>query len=173
MRFLWTSFRIGIKLWHLVQGLVSPLGTTYDLTIGDVADTKTLHAKPLPPNAASIDEVNRVKKRLETLGFGFHEATKAAGISKSVSFRLLRGLASLASLRKLEDWLVREETRSPVPTVKATQSKQNEWASLGAAIADADPEGFETMLEGLRDLVKAERDRSIALLKIVHSSSKR
>lgn len=155
-----------------MQGSVARLSTAYEPTIGDVAD-KTPQVRDLPPNAAPAAEVERVRTRLERLGIKWHEAVEAAGLSRNTGFTLLRGLGSIASLRRIDEWAAREESRKPMSTMKSQQNKQTEWAALGAELADLDPARFDTMLDGLRDFVKAKRDESGALLKMFHPMAKR
>lgn len=124
------------------------------------------------PNAASRDAVEDAKRRVQALGISWHDAVREAGLSRNTGFTMLRYEASVASLRKLEEWLVVEESRRP----KRTTSKGgliSEWASLGEEMSELDPTLFEQMLEGIREVVKAERQKEGAFHKIFRANPDR
>lgn len=117
----------------------------------------------VPPNAPPWDSVADVIKRIEALGREFHDVAALAGVSRSVSFALLRGAGSIASLHKIEDWLVKEETKKPKRST-SPGSKLEEWAALGEKLAALNPTDFERILNGLRTLVKTEEERQGAFV---------
>lgn len=115
----------------------------------------------IPPNAAPRESVSAVKERIEALGVNFHEAVKSAGLTRNTGYKLLRGTASLGSLRKVEDWLVREEAKRG-PREKSEPDDLAEWAGLGRDLRELDPQRFVAMLEGVREIVAArKREREV------------
>lgn len=119
--------------------------------------------REIPPNAAPRETVERVKKRIEVIGVDFHDAVKRAGLSRNTGFKLLRGEGSQGSLRKIEDWLVREESkRGPRPK----EDPIADWTELGRDLQQLDPRRFEAMLEGVREIVAVRKRESEVLLKM-------
>lgn len=123
--------------------------------------------REIPPNAASRDQVASVQRRVEALGVGFHDAVKAAGLGRNLGYRLLRGEGSVGSLRKVEDWLVREEAkRGPRAAEKREANALKEWAELGEALRELDPARFEQFLIGIREIVKAKQTEKSVLVQM-------
>lgn len=148
---------------------VARLDTVDSSTVGDVTEQPSDSRKTsqIPPNAASRHEVDRVRSRVDDLGVTWHDAVAKADLGRNVGFKLLRGHGSVASLRKIDEWAASEESRRPSRSKDQKRtSKTAEWATLGAELAELDPAKFESMLDGLRDLVKAKRDEGAAILKM-------
>ncbi|HET9748352.1 MAG TPA: hypothetical protein VFS06_03525 [Casimicrobiaceae bacterium] len=112
--------------------------------------------REIPPHAAPRDFVDRVKKRVEAIGVSFHDAVEKAGVSRNTGYKLLRGEGSLGSLRRIEDWLVREEAKRG-PQEKLSKDEMAEWADLGRELQKLDQQRFEAMLVGLRELVAVRK----------------
>ena len=117
------------------------------------------------PNAAPKAAVDDAIRRAEALGYEWLDAVMKAGKSRNIAFTLKRGTASVASLRAVEDWLVKQEqTQRPKrPTEGAPIS---EWTALGTELLEIDPTEFARMLEGLREIVKAENAKRGAIRKM-------
>ncbi len=124
----------------------------------------------IPPNAAPLASVQAVKKRIEALGIDYHEGVKLAGVSRNTGYTLLRGRGSLGKLREIEDWLVREEAKRPRPKPASKDERLTEWSDLGAELARLDPARMDEMLEGLREIVKAKKMETNAILKIFRAT---
>lgn len=151
---------------------VARLDTAFGPTVDEVTE-KTDVVRKIPPNAPSRSELDRVKKRVIDLGREWHEFADAADVSRPVAYALLRGEGSVASLRKIDELAAREEAKRPTATKNSKVNRAAEWAALGAELAELDPDRFEKMLDGLRDLVKAKRMEDAAILKMFRATPDR
>jgi hypothetical protein len=131
---------------------------------------------PAKPNAAPKADVDRVRQRIEKLGLDFHDAVAKAGISYSTGYRFLDGTASVGKLRQLEEWVIKEEARRKLPsqpTAAEQDARLAEWADLGRELADVDPQHFQVMLEGLRDVLEASKLTQAAFRKMLRATPDR
>ena len=117
-------------------------------------------------NSASIDSVDKARERVEALDREWHEFATAAGVSRAVRFSLLRGEGSLASLRKIEDALVREEAKSKLKNL----SPREAWNAIADELEKFGNGEFERMTEALQEVVRAEKRRRHALLKVFRAT---
>lgn len=128
---------------------------------------------PAKPNAATKSDVERVRARVAALGYEWHDAIKRAGLSYATGYRFLNYEASVGKLRELEEWVVKEEgkrNRPVLPTAAEQDERIAEWSKLGDALMKADPQRFQEVLEGLRDVVEAARLTQLAFLKILRAT---
>lgn len=112
----------------------------------------------IPPNAAPRADVESMRKRVERLGMEWVDALHDAGISRATAFRFLNGKASVASLRRLDEWLLRQEQKKRVPTAGTKDAQDaaiTQWTELGEKLMKLDPARFRGTLDGLRDLVES------------------
>lgn len=134
-------------------------------------------AKSAPPNAAPKAQVDDVFRRIDALGIDWKVAVEKAEIGIATGYRLKKYTASVGSLKRLEDWLLKaEKAEFAQPAGVASEkftTRLGEWMALGKELCDVDPEQFDQMLDGLRDLVKFERMREGALLKIFRANPDR
>jgi hypothetical protein len=129
--------------------------------------------KSPPPNAAPKADVDRVRARVDALGYEWHDAIKRAGLSYSTGYRFLNYEASVGKLRELEEWIVREESkrnRKPLPTGEEQDERLAEWATIGAELMKSDPQRFNEVLDGLRDVLEATKLTQNAFLKILRAT---
>lgn len=122
---------------------------------------------PAPkPNAAARSDADRVLVRIDALGMKGEDAVEAAGLGRATYFRLKKYEASVGTVRKIEEWLVKEEGRRRKPS-SPSRSEQDqllaEWAELGEALLEADPAQFATTFAGLRRLVESVKIRRDAI----------
>lgn len=114
--------------------------------------------------------MERVKARVEAIGLDWHVASKNAGLSYATGYRLLRCEASVGKLRQLEEWVIKEESRRKMPS-RPSASEQDamlaEWTDLGRDLSAVDPQHFVRVLEGLRDVVEANKRIQSALRKML------
>jgi hypothetical protein len=125
--------------------------------------------REIPPNAAPRDGVKHASDRISALGLEFHDVVASVGLSRNTGYKLLRGEGSLASLRKIEEWLVLEESKRgrkppPIATVsKSGKDRLAEWTEVGAELQLLDPKRFEQFLDGARELVAAKKHERNAM----------
>jgi hypothetical protein len=155
-----------------VQVSVARLDTAFGHTVEEVAEN-THVVRKIPPNAPSKSELDRVKKRVSDLGREWHEFATEAEVSRPVSYALLRGEGSLASLRKIDEHASKEEARRPAQAKNTKANRSSEWAALGAELAELDPDEFDQMLDGLRDLMRAKRLEREAKIKMFRATPDR
>lgn len=155
-----------------MQLAVSALRTGERSTVLEVTE-KAEKAREIPPNAAPRADVDRVKGRIKALGLEWHEACDKAGIARNTSYTLKRYQASVGTLRKLEEWVVKQEhARGAKPVHTASDGDRNveAWAELGRELLELDPDGFQARLDGLRQFVKAKRDQEAAIRKMFRAT---
>lgn len=117
----------------------------------------------VPKNHATTAQVAEVVARATVLGLDWVELCKKAGIERATAFRLKAGKASIASLRSVEEVLVKLEAKAPKPVVGSrSEAPVTEWAELGARLRELDPVRFAEMLNGLRLLVDAKEQEKNA-----------
>jgi hypothetical protein len=115
---------------------------------------------PAKPNSAPKADVDRVKARVEGLGLDWHDAVKSAGLSYATGYRFLKYEGSVGKLRELEEWVAREEVRKkrpPLPTAVEQDQRLADWLELGQQLAEVDPQHFQRVLEGLKDVLEASK----------------
>ncbi|MGE0547594.1 MAG: hypothetical protein AB7O24_04370 [Kofleriaceae bacterium] len=126
-----------------------------------------------PPNAAPKADVDRVRSRIAELGIEFHECVKRAGLGYATGYRFLNYTASVGSLRKLEEWVVKEERRQKRPA-QPTGDEQDErlaaWTEMGRELQQIDPDHFESVIDGLREVLEAEKLRASGFRKILRAN---
>lgn len=108
------------------------------------------------PNAASKSDVDRALARAAALGLDIHVAMERAGLSYATRYRVIGYSASVATLRKFEEWLVKEESKRRLPARPTSEQQDenvSEWGRLGQELSQIDPVRFSQALEGIRDLV--------------------
>lgn len=128
---------------------------------------------PAKPNSAPKADVDRVKARIAALGLDWHDAVKEAGLSYATGYRFLKYEGSVGKLRELEEWVVKEESRRkrpPQPTVAEQDARMAEWLELGQQLAKVDPQHFQMVLEGLRDVLEASRLTQSAFRKMLRAT---
>jgi len=110
------------------------------------------------PNAPAKADVDRVTRRFERLNSGtdFIDAVIAAGFGRATAFRLRNGEASLATLRKFEEWVVKQENARGIRSSEIARAIE-EWTELGDDLAKLDPDRFNEMLTALRAIVGATK----------------
>lgn len=137
-----------------MQANVRVLETDYADTVGEPMEKQPISR----PNAPAKSDVDRVTRRFERLGNGmdFVDAVIAAGISRATAFRLQNGEASVATLRKFEEWVVKQESVRGIRSSEIARSVE-EWTELGDDLAKLDPERFNEMLTALRAIVGATK----------------
>jgi hypothetical protein len=124
----------------------------------------------IPPNAPPRDRVEDAKARIARLDREWHEVGEAAGVSYAVRYALLRGKGSLGSLRKIEDWLAREEAKQSASKPAARADMLEEWRELGNQLQELDAQQFAAALEGLRDLVQSFKLRASGIRKMLRAT---
>jgi hypothetical protein len=125
---------------------------------------------PAKPNSAPKVDVDRVKARIEALELDWHDAVKSAGLSYATGYRFLKYEGSVGKLRQLEEWVLKEELRrkkTPQPTAAEQDAQFAEWMELGQQLSSVDPEHFQRVLEGLRDVLEAARLTQSAFRKML------
>jgi hypothetical protein len=155
-----------------MQLAVSALRTQERTTVPEVAE-KVEKPREIPPNAAPRSEIDRVRARVAALGFEWHDAVSKAGIARNTGYTLLRGIASVGTLRKLEEWVVKQEhARGAKPARAASEDEKDveAWAELGRELLELDPDGFKARLDGLRQFVKAQKDQEAAIRKMFRAT---
>jgi hypothetical protein len=128
---------------------------------------------PGKPNSAPKADVDRVRARIEALGIDWHDAVKAAGLSYATGYRFLKYEGSVGKLRELEEWVVKQEAkrdRPPMPTGVEQDARLAEWSELGAELMRLDPQRFNEVFEGLRDVLEAAKLTQSAFLKILRAT---
>ncbi len=129
--------------------------------------------KQIPPNAAPRADVERVRRRAEGLGMELVLAAQDAGLSRATAFRFQSGEASVGSLRKVDEWLTKQESKRHVPTA-GTKDAQSElvaqWTELGEKLMRLDPARFGSTLDGLRDLVESLELQQRAISKMFRAT---
>lgn len=119
-------------------------------------------------NAAPIDAVDKVRERVEALGYEWKKAIELAGVSRNVGYTLLRGEGSLASLRKVEDWVAREQAKQK--TTAAKRSPRDEWMALADELESLGGDELANTIEGLQEYIRAEKRRRAALRKMFRAT---
>ena len=157
-----------------MQAVVAILETECGSTVAEAMEKR--HEISAKPNAAPRAEVDRVRRRIEQLGVEFHEAVISAGLSRPTGFRLLNGTGSVASLRSIDEWAAKEETRlKHKPDISAEQQAAAlaEWAELGRQLQAFDPARFATTLDGLRDVLESVKLQRQAIHKMFRATPDR
>jgi hypothetical protein len=98
---------------------------------------------------------------------------KAAGLSYATGYRFLKYEGSVGKLRELEEWVVKQEAkrdRPPMPTGVEQDARLAEWSELGAELMRLDPQRFNEVFEGLRDVLEAAKLTQSAFLKILRAT---
>jgi hypothetical protein len=115
-------------------------------------------------HAAPVEEVEAVKARVESIGWGWHDAVADAGVSRNVGYTLLRGEGSVGSLRTIEAWLKRQEESK-----KASLSKEprEAWAALGEELEKLGVDQLGATIEAVREYISAEKRRRAAFSKLL------
>lgn len=127
----------------------------------------------IPPNAAPRADVEAMKKRVERLGLDWVDALNDAGISRATAFRFLNGQASVASLRRLDEWLLKQEQKKRIlsPGSKTVQdSAIARWTELGEKLMALEPERFREILDGLTEYVGGVEMQQRALSKMFRAT---
>lgn len=115
-----------------------------------------------------------MRERILRLGIDFHAAVKDAGISRPTGYTLLRGTASVGTLRRLEDWVVRQESKRGGAQPRDGSAVQlDEWTQLGRELAELDPDDFDRTIDGLRDLIAAKKLQATAIRKMFRATPER
>jgi hypothetical protein len=156
-----------------VQPAFAILETDLASTVEKSMEKRGQISAPQKPNAATRADVERVKSRINALGVDFHDAVKQADISYPTGYRILKGDASVGSLRKLEDWVVKEERRRKLPaqpTAEEQDARLAEWLEIGRELARLDPGLFDNALDGLRDMLGSVKLREQAISKIFRAT---
>lgn len=125
------------------------------------------------PNAAAKADVERIRQRVSDLGTEWNEAVKAAGLGYATGYRFLKGEASVASLRTLEEWVVKEELRrkkTPAPSPAEQDARLAEWLDLGRELMASDPRRFDVTLDGLRDVLQSVKLQQSAFRKMFRAT---
>lgn len=128
------------------------------------------------PNSAPKADVDRVKARVEAMGIDWHDAVKSSGLSYATGYRFLKYEGSVGKLRQLEEWVVKEEARRKIaspPTAAERDAQMTEWDELGSELASTDPQHFVRVLEGLRDVVEANKRIQSAVRKMLSPTTAR
>lgn len=120
-------------------------------------------------HAASVDEVQPIKMRIEALGDDWHDAVKEAGVSRNVGYTLLRGEGSIGSLRKIEEWLVRKESTT---AAQRARDPRERWAQLLVELEELGVDQVDITVEALDEYIRAEKRRRAALQKILRATSR-
>ncbi len=126
------------------------------------------------PFAAPRADVERVLARLDAMGLNtLEDVMRGAKISRPTYFRFKRGDASVGTVRSIEEFAVREESKRRVPSA-GTKSQQDglmaEWLDLGEQLMAADPERFRSTMDGVRDMLEAARLTQRALSKMFRAT---
>lgn len=149
------------------------MGAATDTALRTTVAEATGKPREIPPNAAAKADVDHVKRRIESLGLGWHDAIEKADLSRITGYRLLKGEASVASLRTLDEWVVREESRQSRPTL-GTQDEAaallEEWTRLGEELSRLDPTRFRQTLDGLRDVLESTKLTARAFSKMFRAT---
>lgn len=121
------------------------------------------------PMAASRADTDRVIARIESLGLKVEDAVEAAGYKRATYFRLKKYEASVGTVRDLDEWLVKEESKRKkpgTPTGSEREALLAEWAELGERLMESAPDEFARMFEGLRVIAESVelRTRGFALI---------
>ncbi len=126
------------------------------------------------PMAAPRAEHQRVWARLEAMGLDSEGSVrKGTGISHATYFRFKKGDASVATVRDIDEWAAREESKRHIPSA-GTQSQVDaqlaEWMELGEKLLKADPARFSSTIDGIRDLLEAKKLEQRAFSKMFRAT---
>jgi hypothetical protein len=152
-----------------VQGVVSIPGARTGITVEEVTEKR----REIPPNAAPKGLIESVLRRATEVDVDIHEAAKRAGLGRATGYRILDGTASLASVRKVDEWLVKQERKAKVPTIgngEERDARLAEWNELGEKLLGIDPARFADALEGVRDMVEAVEKMQGAIRKMFRAT---
>jgi hypothetical protein len=152
-----------------VQALVSILGATTGSTVGKMTEKR----RESPPNAAPKHLVESVVKRAAALDIDIHEAAKRAKLGRATGYRILDGTASLASVRRVDEWLLGQERKQQIPSAGTDDGQAAalaEWNSLGERLLGLDPSQFANALDGVRDMVEAVEKMQGAIRKMFRAT---
>lgn len=116
-------------------------------------------------NSAPVDQVKKVQERVESLGWGWHDAVEKAGLSRNVGYTLLRGTASIGSLRIVEKWTSEQEQEQAKSS--EDESPKEAWARLGDELLALGEDHLTAIEEALREYISAEKRRRAALSKML------
>lgn len=122
-------------------------------------------AKQARPNAAPKADVDDVRKRVEALGLDFVDTVEGI-LSRNTAYTLLRYEGSVGSLRKVQDWLVKKEADRSAERPKSKIAPISEWTAIGEALLELDRDKFDTILDGLRDILRARKIEEGGIAKI-------
>lgn len=115
-------------------------------------------------HAASVEQVEALRSRVEALGVGWHDGVAAAGVSRNVGFTLLRGQGSVGSLRTIEVWVARQEELKRNDLVREPREA---WAALGVELEGLGADELATTIEAVREYIAAEKRRRAAFSKLL------
>lgn len=118
-------------------------------------------------NAASKDAVEKMREEIEAIGWDWHEAVKAAGVSRNVGYTLLRGEGSVGSLRSIEEWFVKEAAKK---RAGGARTPREEWMAIADELEKLGPDELPRTIEGLQEYLRAEKRRLAALRKIFRAT---
>lgn len=114
--------------------------------------------------SASVEEVLRVRERVEALGWGWHDAVENSGVSRNVGYTLLRGEGGVKSLRTIEAWLKKKEADK---AAARSDDPREAWSALGAELAELGDEQLPNTIEAIREYISAEKRRRAAFSKLL------
>ncbi len=115
-------------------------------------------------HAATIDEVEPVRSKVELLGVGWHDAVAEAGLSRNVGYTLLRGQGSIGSLRAVEKWA---QSRESALHETSDANPRAAWANLGDELLALGEDQMGLIAEALREYISAEQRRRAAFSKLL------
>lgn len=125
------------------------------------------------PNAAPKADVDRILQRFEQLGLDGEDAVEAAGFGRATYYRLKKYEASVGTVRKIDEWSLREANgrRKPSsPTGNEQEQLLAEWQRLGEQLMEADPARLTSTMDGVRDVLESVLLQQRAILKMLRAT---
>lgn len=125
---------------------------------------------PRPKNAPPVGFVESLQERAARLGLTWAEAIRLADLNRQSAWRLSKGMASLATARRVESALDEIERRRGSPTTSEREAALALWIKAGRELVEADPARFEQFLGHVRLLlerIRLEREADAKLHEIL------
>lgn len=124
------------------------------------------------PNAADPVMLKLAQRRAADLGVAWEDVIERAGISRTTDWRLTKGDASSASMKKIERALAEIEDEKGVAVIDSRAARLREWNEIGAELLlldDANPFAtFNAMIERVRKVVDAKKAEADAMSALSH-----